>query len=101
MCNWMHQEGGCIARAERAMHAFSLCCRAGDTIRELERKRREQQGAESLDLFAQPVEQEAIDFWWTVHKACGQEYRRIAKLFWTRCQHAYVYRPLQLEGVAA
>lgn len=98
MCDWMHQEGACVARAERANHAMNLCCQAGATVRELERQLGTQ--TDQLDLFEPSIDQAAIAFWWAVHKACGDEYRRLSKLFWQRCSHPYVYRPLEDVHVA-
>ena len=89
MCNWLHQEGNCVARAERANRAFGHCSDALDVIFSLEKQQRDQ--VDQLDLWQPPVDQAVIDFWWTVHAACGAEYRRVSKLFWTRCQHPYVY----------
>jgi len=96
MCNWVHHEGACSVRAARANHAAELCHEAVEAVRELERQQRAQ--SDALDLFAPPVDPDAIDFWWGVHRACGDEYRRLSRLFWTRCHHPYVYRPLELAA---
>lgn len=93
MCDWMHQEGNCVARVERANRAMLLCYEAGDTARELERQLAAQ--VDQLDLFVEPVLPEAIAFWWGVQKACADELQRLSRLFYRRCHHPYVYRPLE------
>lgn len=89
MCDFIHQEGACVARAARAEHAVALFCQARDVAFDLER----QQRIDQLDLFAPPpVDQAVIDFWWSVYRACAVEYRRLERLFWTRCPHSYADR---------
>lgn len=97
MCDWLYQEGACAVRAAMARHVMQLCHEASDVVRELERRQGVQ--PETLDLFAPPpVDPAVIEFWRSVHRACCHEYRRLSRLFWQRCQHPYVYRPLEVAS---
>lgn len=81
-------------RAERAKHVMQLCHEASDVVRELEGRQGVQ--SETLDLFAPPpVDPAVIEFWRGVRRACCDECRRLARLFWVRCPHPYVYRGLE------
>jgi len=85
-CTFGHQHSAaCIERVRRADLAMQLCHHAGETARALEKKRAPRFA--QLDLLALPVDQDVIDFWWSVHRACGVEYRRMSRIFWTRCPH--------------
>lgn len=91
MCDWVHQEGRCKARVERANRAMDVVHTAWVRIGALQAE----QATDQLDLFQPVVRQEEIDFWWGVHAAGAAEYQRMARIFNRRCHHPYVYRPLE------
>lgn len=75
----------CHRRVVMANHAMELCHQAVVTLDAL--KRSHVARYEQLDLLSEPVSDELIAVWWGVHRACGQEYRRLVALFWKRCPH--------------
>jgi len=85
-CTFGYQhQGRCSQRVRRADNAMQLCHQAGETVRALEKTRARR--FEQLDLLSPAADEELISFWWSVHRACGVEYRRMARIFWTRCPH--------------
>lgn len=81
---YQHSEQ-CASRVRRADNAMALVHQALVTVSALERYRVTR--FEQMDIFSPPANEELIAFWWGVHRACGVEYRRMIRIFWTRCPH--------------
>lgn len=94
MCDWVHQEGRCKERVERANRGMAVCAAARDRIDELKKV----EVIDQLDLFMPVDVQAEIDFWWGVHAAGAAEYRRMQRIFNRRCNHPFVYRPLGVDA---
>lgn len=80
-CDFFQHRGVCTRRAQRVSAIGDLVHVAFVRVRELER------AACVSDLFSDAVLPGEVDFWWGVHRACGDEYRRLERQFWQRCPH--------------
>jgi len=75
----------CADRVRRADHALLLCRQANEVISDLEKNQVNR--FDQMDLLSPPADENLLAFWWSVQRACGVEYRRMARIFWTRCKH--------------
>lgn len=80
-CDFIEHEGACSLRVGRINAVGELVGQALDRAMLLER------GVRLDDLFADRGMPGELEFWWGVHRACGDEYRRLERQFWWRCPH--------------
>jgi hypothetical protein len=85
-CNWVDHQGDCSSRVGRANQAMHRMYEAADKLKSL--LVYTPQPMENLDLFVPIPTAEEQAMWLSIREACAKEYRRLDKLFWTRCTHA-------------